>query len=1300
MTQSTPQSAAKPGAAAIAPRAGAFSALRRARRTCFASALLIFLAATGLALLQPPSDNPYARVPSSSSKWWLSPIEFNAEQRLPVVTADFNNVFAFTDANDNAVHVWAVGDNGLIIHSDNGGLEWQRSELPDERPLPPALPKPAPYEAAAAATREFGMFGPPPDTSEQTRPAGTGKEPNNGGGTFAIRGRVTLNSVDGNGVPNVSIRRAIAGGSYTDADGRYTIGDLAPGTEYTLTPRGRWQSYAFDPASVSGTIAASDVVHDFVAFPITPHLYAVAFLDARHGWAAGEWGAFYTTADGGVSWQPAEPLSGGDVCVIRFSDLLNGHAYFADDYPQATGDGGKSWDALAAPFAKVGPAQPDDVTTRPAGARPLLQVQLWVRDDRVVRHDVDAAGTCRVRTYRRTGDPGVWTVERDSAGPTPTGPADARPWTIRLASQSAPFALDRIRIDASAAEPLDPLHAVCFLDANRAWAVGQTGLVVATRDGGRTWFPQTRLLDADEARSYRSRRARAEAESALYVRIPGPWYWFLVFPVVVILLVPVMRPAPVRRPRKSVANVFASDRPLEAGDPDPLDFHAIAAGLSRFLRNKATEPPLTIAITGEWGSGKSSLMNLLHADLKEHGLRTVWFNAWHHQKEEHLLAALLENIRAQAVPAWYDPRNIPFRLRLLARRLPSLPVLVRAGLIVIALVGGFALATQDRSDSESSSLLALPMAVIEALESQGHSNHKRGTSGDGEVNEALELQGHSNTSGDSSDYWFAILGIVSAGFAGTIVTARRYMRAFGVNPARLMASMTGKMRVRDLQAQCSLRYRFKREFQDVTSSLRPRVMVIVIDDLDRCRPNNVLDILEAVNFLVSCGGCYVILGMARNLVEGCVGLSFKDVAEDLTAGRCGGAANGKANGHVTTAASPAGHDEAPGAVRAAGTVTAPHTNGTSNGHARGKRDGRECRRRFACNYLEKLINIQVPVPHLDAARYRALLTSIEDQTQAEVAGQGHRTRARQARRKRAALRCSVVTTLALLFGYTFLVPIAEYSAQYAMALRELTTPTDDADNTSANGTGAGEAAAKVASPASGEPAADGSAPPAVGNRPAPPTPQPRPERERRSFRGPYFFDGAKAPPFWVWALWMVATVVGVGVWRLTMPPPAEIDDSTPFRKALDIWYELVRLRLKTPRALKRFVNRVRLYAAYQHAAAPPRTRGGRSSAVIRERTIDADSPEAGGIPEPTLVALAAIQHFNSHWLTSKSAWERLRSGVLPPGPSAAETKGESDAAAKVFAACIRTHRQTFKGWAPDRAQRDRLREISRGMHMH
>jgi hypothetical protein len=52
----------------------------------------------------------------------------------------------------------------------------------------------------------------------------------------------------------------------------------------------------------------------------------------------------------------------------------------------------------------------------------------------------------------------------------------------------------------------------------------------------------------------------------------------------------------------------------------------IAASLATLLTDPATAPPLTLAITADWGRGKSSLMSWLRQDLREKHFRPVWFN--------------------------------------------------------------------------------------------------------------------------------------------------------------------------------------------------------------------------------------------------------------------------------------------------------------------------------------------------------------------------------------------------------------------------------------------------------------------------------------------------------------------------------------------------------------------------------------------------------------------------------------------------------------------------------------------------
>ena len=121
-------------------------------------------------------------------------------------------------------------------------------------------------------------------------------------------------------------------------------------------------------------------------------------------------------------------------------------------------------------------------------------------------------------------------------------------------------------------------------------------------------------------------------------------------------------------------------------------------------------------------------------------------------------------------------------------------------------------------------------------------------------------------------------GALGAMIWGSVVTLLK-LRVITLNPAKLMASLNERASVGALRDQLDFRHRFAKEFGEVCRALRmPRRagMVIMIDDLDRCRPENVLDVLEAVNFLVTAGPCFVILGIDQEKVTNCVAYGFKN----------------------------------------------------------------------------------------------------------------------------------------------------------------------------------------------------------------------------------------------------------------------------------------------------------------------------------------------------------------------------------------------------------------------------------------
>jgi hypothetical protein len=88
---------------------------------------------------------------------------------------------------------------------------------------------------------------------------------------------------------------------------------------------------------------------------------------------------------------------------------------------------------------------------------------------------------------------------------------------------------------------------------------------------------------------------------------------------------------------------------------DLLDYRDYAEALIDLIQNPKTQTPLTIAIDGAWGSGKTTLMEMMKGDLDrqkrdddgQSNAHTVWFNAWKYDREDSLWAALALEILAQ-----------------------------------------------------------------------------------------------------------------------------------------------------------------------------------------------------------------------------------------------------------------------------------------------------------------------------------------------------------------------------------------------------------------------------------------------------------------------------------------------------------------------------------------------------------------------------------------------------------------------------------------------------------------------------
>lgn len=425
-------------------------------------------------------------------------------------------------------------------------------------------------------------------------------------------------------------------------------------------------------------------------------------------------------------------------------------------------------------------------------------------------------------------------------------------------------------------------------------------------------------------------------------RAPAPWFY-------AVLLAGPGLAAYSLWPRKKAPTTLIgdrsnalADRPLGIKDADAFNLGAYARGLLALLRNPGTEAPLVIGVTGAWGSGKSSIMFMLSELLAQNRMPTVWFNAWHHQSEEHLLASLLSNIRRQGIPYIWSRAGLRLRVRLLAKRLFQLEPLGEflwswfLLLLVVLLIPGSlilwiatALGMAPAIPIGSPALIEKLANVLQLVTTCASDNCKTEAAG------LATLQATAIPA-------FLISSLPLAQLWKVALATRRF------DPGKLMASMMPSSRNPNLDDQLSFRHRFGDELRATVAALSPLRLVIFIDDLDRCRPENVVAVLEAVNFVVSSADCCVVMGLDRPYVLRAIRQEFKDFIEMERQERATGGVNPEED------------------------------------------KGRPAD--FAEHYLEKLINLFVAVPKMTDQAMRSLMEQLASGRQVLPVVEGWRTR--------------------------------------------------------------------------------------------------------------------------------------------------------------------------------------------------------------------------------------------------------------------------------------------------------------------
>ena len=276
-----------------------------------------------------------------------------------------------------------------------------------------------------------------------------------------------------------------------------------------------------------------------------------------------------------------------------------------------------------------------------------------------------------------------------------------------------------------------------------------------------------------------------------------------------------------------------SDSPIRDKSADHFGYGDFAQMLARLAADADT--PLTIGIFGKWGTGKTSLLSLLHERLTDQEFRhrptfVLWINAWQLDFESHLGIAFLQALLVEL------RRSLPLHRRILFSYFVWRQRFSFLGLIRQVFLNSIRIAIAAIPILLGTLLVAQPPAALQSIL--------------GTIRETYAAQ------------------IASAILALWLVVKPLLEEAQGamsVDLSQVMKSSTLEARVGTLTL-------LRKHFAGIVSGAigsHGRVIVLV-DDLDRCTPESIPPLLEALSLFADIKSTVYVLALDEEAAKSAI----------------------------------------------------------------------------------------------------------------------------------------------------------------------------------------------------------------------------------------------------------------------------------------------------------------------------------------------------------------------------------------------------------------------------------------------
>ncbi|EER55982.1 KAP family P-loop domain protein [Neisseria flavescens SK114] len=248
---------------------------------------------------------------------------------------------------------------------------------------------------------------------------------------------------------------------------------------------------------------------------------------------------------------------------------------------------------------------------------------------------------------------------------------------------------------------------------------------------------------------------------------------------------------------------------------DYLNFGEVSQIVTEILETEAMLP-VSIGVFGNWGAGKSSLLNLIEQQIKPDEWIIIKFDAWLYQGFDDARAALLETIASHLIQAAKDEETILQKSKNLFARINGLRLLglMAEGAALAAGVPTFGLISKTFETAKESL--------------------------DGVQNETESKQ---------------------------IVEVGKNLVDSGKNLIKPKEKQTPPQQIDE----------FRKEYGEILQDLGKN-LVIVIDNLDRCLPANAIQTLEAIRLFLFLNRTAFIIAADEEMIRHSVAEHYKDLS--------------------------------------------------------------------------------------------------------------------------------------------------------------------------------------------------------------------------------------------------------------------------------------------------------------------------------------------------------------------------------------------------------------------------------------